>query len=589
MGYKNRAEAETEACLNEALLFATMCIIGLPVDVHIRDGSVYSGTFHTASFDKENGVVLKEARLTKKGKSDANVANGSVIEALVILSTDIVQVVAKGVLFPADGVTGNLSGGNVEAALTNAPSSEIVASEAKKSNKFTVDKKKSNHNRSSVKNKNGISHGLMPTKAGKDPEGRKMPPNQIGKTMEFEHGERDGLHIPKGASYYGLDDLMIDKWLEGNPINYCFNESVREASSGDSVNGRQTRDDRSQEEQGHYKQKFDFQTEKSADEVHSPNAIRPHDSEAKPIAEGQVTVKLLPNLISCNPDGDLMKPDSQYCGRPVSAGTTSPRSVCASVSTASNPRVDVPSESHCSSSANSTDVASPQVSESNRSSKAFKLNPGAKIFSPSFSNPTSANAPAVPTVASMAYIPSNSPVVPVAAVQPEVGIPCAPRSSVPAKFPPYSNLTSVNGGSGSQFSQPVAGHVGTRVQSLRYAGQYHAVQAAPSYAQPNSQSVMVGRMGQLVYVQPVYHDSVPIAPISTISARPLLTPHQVQYPKHQGGAAGQTLQLCVTPPFVGGQQPFVEPSHIPYLQPPIPAIRPIPVPGSNTLFGTKFP
>jgi hypothetical protein len=123
------------------------------------------------------GVVLKEARLTKKGKSDANVANGSVIETLVILSTDVVQVVAKvcnsfyfkfllviriqrwricliyvllcmqGVLFPADGVTGNISGGNVEAALTNAPSSEIVASEAKKSNKFTVDKKKSNHNR----------------------------------------------------------------------------------------------------------------------------------------------------------------------------------------------------------------------------------------------------------------------------------------------------------------------------------------------------------------------------------------------------------------------------------------------------------
>jgi hypothetical protein len=84
--------------------------------------------------------------------------------------------------------------------------------------------------------------------------------------------------------------------------------------------------------------------------------------------------------------------------------------------------------------------------------QAFKLNPGAKNFSPSFSNPTSANAPALPTVASMAYIPCNSPVVPVAAVQPEVGIPCAPRSSVPAKFPPYSNLTAVNGGSGSQFS-----------------------------------------------------------------------------------------------------------------------------------------
>ncbi|KAJ6293253.1 hypothetical protein OIU78_025276 [Salix suchowensis] len=543
MGYKNRAEAETEACLNEALLFATMRIIGRPVDVHIRDGSVYSGTFHTASFDKENGVVLKEARLTKKGKSGANLANGSVIETLIILSTDIVQVVAKGVLFPTDGITGNISGGNVEAAVTNAPSSEVVAIEAKKSNKFTVEKKIFNHNRSIVKNKNGNSHGLMPTKAGKGPEGRKMPPNQIGKTMAFDHGERDGVHIPK-----------------------------REASSGDSVNGRQTRDDGSQGEQGQYKQNFDFQTVKSADEVHSPNAITgPHDSEAKPLAEGQVAVKLLSNAVSCNPDSDLTKPDSQYCGRPASGGTTSPSSVCAGVSTPSNPMLDAPSEPHCSSSENSTGVVSPQISESNRSSKAFKLNPGAKNFSPSFSNPSSVNAATVPIVASMAYIPSNSPVVPVASVQPELGIPFAPRSSVPAKFPPYSNLTAVNGGNGPQFSQPVAGHMETRMQPLRHAGQYHAVQAASSYAPPNSQSVMVRRLGHVVYVQPVTHDMVPSpAAISTVSARPLLTPYQVQYPKHQGGAAGQTMQFCVAPSFVSGQQPFAVPSHIPFLQPPIP-------------------
>ncbi len=55
MGNRKRVEAETESCLSEALLFATMCIIGLPVDVHVRDGSVYSGTFHTASVDKDYG------------------------------------------------------------------------------------------------------------------------------------------------------------------------------------------------------------------------------------------------------------------------------------------------------------------------------------------------------------------------------------------------------------------------------------------------------------------------------------------------------------------------------------------------------
>lgn len=55
MGDKNRAEVQTESSLNEDMLFATMCMIGFPVDVHIRDGSIYSGTFHTASFDKEYG------------------------------------------------------------------------------------------------------------------------------------------------------------------------------------------------------------------------------------------------------------------------------------------------------------------------------------------------------------------------------------------------------------------------------------------------------------------------------------------------------------------------------------------------------
>nr|TKR90407.1 hypothetical protein D5086_0000233710 [Populus alba] len=72
-------------------------------------------------------------------------------------------------------------------------------------------------------------------------------------------------------------------------------------------------------------------------------------------------------------------------------------------------------------------------------------------------------------------------------------------------------------------------------QPLRYSGQYHAVQAAPAFVPPNSQSVMVGQLGQLMYIQPVSHDLVPSAvAISSVSARPMSTPHQVQYPKHQG-------------------------------------------------------
>lgn len=59
MGCRNREFLNDEAsssALSEALIFATLCIIGLPVDVHVKDGSVYSGIFHTASVENEYGM-----------------------------------------------------------------------------------------------------------------------------------------------------------------------------------------------------------------------------------------------------------------------------------------------------------------------------------------------------------------------------------------------------------------------------------------------------------------------------------------------------------------------------------------------------
>lgn len=71
-------------------------------------------------------------------------------------------------------------------------------------------------------------------------------------------------------------------------------------------------------------------------------------------------------------------------------------------------------------------------------------------------NPVSATSPAIPTATSMAYVPSNSPVLPIAAAQSEVGAgPYLSHSSVPSKFVPYGTLTAANGGSAAQFSQPV--------------------------------------------------------------------------------------------------------------------------------------
>ncbi|XVF03885.1 hypothetical protein REPUB_Repub05bG0031700 [Reevesia pubescens] len=560
MGLKNRAEEEKNCSINEALLFATMCIIDLPVDVHLKDGTVFSGIFHTASVEKEYGIVLKKAKLTKKGRCATNVANGNVVETLVILAGDLVQVVAKGVPLPFDGFAGNITPGNGEAAFEIHPSSANPLNGAKNLNKFSMDKRKSNWKRNSVQNENGFADGFIPTKAGKEHESGKLLQNPMGNAKEVEYQKRDGTHIEQG-----------------------------EDACGATVAGRQDGDDRSQLLLDEYDQKFEFHVEESPKEVqHSVSSSDGFLTQVKPIEEGQTEMTKL--LLTGTPHDDPVdvKLDNQCCERPTAIDIYQD-AVCSGVSTSSSPVMDVSPESCQSSFTTTTAIIPPQSSESNKNYKEFKLNPGAKIFSPSFASTISAAPPIVPTVANVSYIPGNSPTIAVAGSQPEVGMGTfAPRASAPSKFVSYGNITAATGVSGSQFSQPIVGHMGNRTQPLRYASQYHSVQAAPAYLNPNSQAVMFGRLGQLIYV-PVSHDLVQGA-AAPVPARPPLTPHHVQFSKHQGSAPGQALQLCVPQPFIpSGQQPLTVPSHIPFLQPPFPPNRPIQVPGSNGLYSTKLP
>ncbi|KAL0306377.1 UNVERIFIED_CONTAM: Polyadenylate-binding protein-interacting protein 4 [Sesamum radiatum] len=147
-----------------------------------------------------------------------------------------------------------------------------------------------------------------------------------------------------------------------------------------------------------------------------------------------------------------------------------------------------------------------------------------------------------------------------------------------------------NGGSDASYVQPIIGQVVNRTpQPFRYTGQYQNFQASPAYGHPNVQNVMFGR-GPVVCMHPISSDVVQSAAgFSPATARPLLTPHQVHLPKHQGTASAQALQLCMAPPILAsGPQPFVMPSSIPIQQPLFPVLRPIAVPGANGFLSTKF-
>ncbi|XP_062076658.1 polyadenylate-binding protein-interacting protein 3 isoform X2 [Humulus lupulus] len=514
----NDNPSSSSSSLNEALLFATMCIIGLHVDVHVKDGSVYSGIFHTASVENEYGIVLKKARMTKKGQGNSNIVNGEVIDTLVILSGDLVQVVAKGVQLPADGYAGNVACNNAEAVLESIPSAEFSVNDVEKSIKSTVCRENGEQLRNSMENENGFLPSLMPSNAKKDLEGR-----NVAEIKDTSGAANDG----RQCGYDGLQEFSKEE------------SATKDLGSSSTC----------------------------------VTQINPANERQTATAE-----KLLPSGASCGPQS--LRADL-FNGRNTS--------VSSSVSTSTSSVGDVTSESWHKSVA-TTQTDQPQISQShNRSAKEFKLNPAAKTFSPSFTNSTS-TTPAIQTVAGLGYMPNHSSATPVPA-QSELGLsPFGSHASVPVKILPYGNFPTGNVVAASQFPQPIVGHMGSRMQPLRYSSQY-PIQAGPGIVHPNSQSVMVGRLGQLVYVHPVSQEMVQgVTALSSPFARPLSSPHQTQFPKHQGTtAAGQAMQLRVAPPLIAsGEQPYAVPLPIPILQQPVLSNRYIHVPGSNNLLNTKF-
>ncbi|XAR56683.1 hypothetical protein NMG60_11037255 [Bertholletia excelsa] len=555
MGRRNRAfsreESTASGSLSDALLFTTMCIIGLPVDVHVRDGSVYSGIFHTACVEDDYGIILKKARLTKKGNCYVNVASGDVIETLVVQSEDLVQVVAKGVAPPANGITPcKVTGDYVGKIVDTVPSLECADMEAKlkHSDKNTVDRMQTNKTRKKPQIDNGTA-----------PEGASTMVHCVGNALGVENGQSNGMCPAK-----------------------------KEEASITLVNGRQVEDGTSQGKKLDHKEKSDFQKKETIHEVQGLGSS--FDNQLKAVEEIHIDIasKLLPNGASSEYSAASAVEQSDQCqGRHASEDSACSSAISSNLSTSRTSIVTGGTNLCISSSASQTGMVPPKSSIS--TSKEFKLNPSAKVFCPSFANRRSVTPPAAPAVANIGYLPDNIPGVPIASAQPDVEIGTyAPSSSPPLKLSPYGNLVAGNGINDSQFPQHIIGQMGNRTQPVRYAGQYnHSTQAGAGFMHLNSQNVMVGRLGQLVYVHPVSHDvNQGVAAFSQVSTHPLLTPHQSHHPKHQGNA----MQLCVTPHSIpAGQQPFAVQNPIPLPQPAFPVIHPIPVPGYNGVFNAKFP
>ncbi|KAJ0988462.1 hypothetical protein J5N97_006818 [Dioscorea zingiberensis] len=90
---------------HDRLIFVTSCLIGQTVEVHVRNGSIISGIFHTSNAENDFGIILKMARVIKDGSSKGQKTIPDIIkkpQTMIIPGREVVQVLAKDVSLSID-------------------------------------------------------------------------------------------------------------------------------------------------------------------------------------------------------------------------------------------------------------------------------------------------------------------------------------------------------------------------------------------------------------------------------------------------------------------------------------------------------
>ncbi|XP_054784825.1 polyadenylate-binding protein-interacting protein 3-like isoform X2 [Prosopis cineraria] len=105
----NRLAITGDGPSHDRLVYVTSCLIGQQVEVHVKNGSIYSGIFHATNTERDFGIILKMARLTKDGslrgqKSGIELVSKASLKTLIIPGKEFVQVIAKGVAVTRDGL-----------------------------------------------------------------------------------------------------------------------------------------------------------------------------------------------------------------------------------------------------------------------------------------------------------------------------------------------------------------------------------------------------------------------------------------------------------------------------------------------------
>lgn len=219
------------------LVYLTTCLIGHHVEVQVKNGSVFSGIFHATNADKDFGIVLKMARLTKDASSSGqkavpDSATKAPSKTLIIPSHEFVQLVAKDVSVTEDGLSDELQNekqqdilldsyisqsrhAKVERALEPWVPDEGVPQRPELENVFDSpwtggwDQFKVNEKLFGVKST--FDEDLYTTKLERGPKTRELEEVAMRIAREIEGEETHDLHLAEERGTCAHADLDIDE------------------------------------------------------------------------------------------------------------------------------------------------------------------------------------------------------------------------------------------------------------------------------------------------------------------------------------------------------------------------------------------
>ncbi|XWS16189.1 hypothetical protein CRYUN_Cryun34aG0063700 [Craigia yunnanensis] len=233
-----------ESSSHDRLVYLTTCLIGHLVEVHVKNGSIYTGIFHATDAEKDFGIILKMARLVKDGtlrghKTITDFVSKAPSKILIIPAKELVQVIAKDVAVTMGGFASELQHEKHQEILIDSVISQSRYVEVvRELERWVPDKDdpqcpelenifdgpwnrnwdQFDTNQKLFGVKSTFNEELYTTKLEKGPQMRKLEKEAMRIAKEIEGEETQDLHLAEERGFDLHDNFDIDEEMRFSSV-----------------------------------------------------------------------------------------------------------------------------------------------------------------------------------------------------------------------------------------------------------------------------------------------------------------------------------------------------------------------------------